>query len=134
MEFAITGMRPHLYPHLLLSTDKVAGMVRHFVDNTRDTWNLCAFDGARPVAVVAALVQPLLWHERCEAHVLMCRSEVPGVGARLIRAMMDWASNDPRIRQISFAQEPDADPRQLGMLKRRFGFQRSQQVGLWAKE
>ena len=133
VEFAIVGMRPHLFKHAVFRRDKVEAVVRAVIGN--DTWfNLAAFEGSRPVAIVAAIVQDMTWFERCEAHVVICRSERPGAGVRLIRAFMDWCKADPRIRQISFALEPDADGRQLDMLRRRFGFQASQTVALWAKE
>lgn len=133
VDFAIEGMRPQLSPHLRLSRDRVETMVHHFVTSV-DDFNLGAFEGRTPVAAVAAFVQPNLWFERHEAHVVICRSTHPGAGARCIRALMAWAKADIRIRQVSFALEPDADGRQLAMLQRRFGFQRSQQVALWAKE
>ena len=132
--FAIEGMRPHLYPHVILSEAKVRAMVDHIVRGGSKVFGMGAFDGdGRLVALVAAVVQPMLWFERDEAHVVVCRSTVPGAGVALIRKLMEWAQGQMFVRQISFAMEPDADGRQLAMLQRRFGFQRSQQVALWAK-
>jgi hypothetical protein len=133
--FAIEGMRPTLYPHVILSEPKVRAMVDHLARGGPRVFQAAAFDeGGHVLALVGAVVQPMLWFERDEAHVVVCRSIVPGLGAKLIGQMMAWAAAKMNVRQVSFAMEPDADGRQLAMLRRRFGFQRSQQVALWAKE
>ena len=124
--FAAIGLRPHLYPLLHVSMDKVRAVVKHFATSDSD-FNLGAFVDGQIVAGIAAVVQPMLYHERSECQVVMCRSESPGAGRHIIKALRDWTDADMRIRRTSFAQEFDVDPRMLKLLAR-YGFAHQQSV------
>lgn len=106
--------------------DKVRAVVRHFAACETD-FNLGAFVDGKIVAGIAAVVQPMLYHERHECQVVMCRSDSPGAGRRLIKALRDWTDADMRIRRTCFAQEFDVDPRMLKLLAR-YGFTQQQIV------
>lgn len=119
-EFAIEGMRADLYPGLRLSRKKVDAVVEHFRGSWTD-FHLVAFDKGKVAGAIAAAVQELLFFERAEAHVVMCRAVVPGVGRRLIAALRAWAGSDIRVRRVQFPQEFHADPRAVRLLAR-YGF------------
>jgi hypothetical protein len=123
-DFAIEGMRCDLYPGLRLQRAKVDHVVQHFGASQSD-FHQIAVDGGRVVAALAAAVSDMLFFERSEAHVVMCRSVMPGVGRKLIAALRAWADADMRIRRVQFPQEFHADPRARRMLAR-YGF--TQQV------
>lgn len=122
--FAIEGMRVDLYPGISVSELKVAFVARHFAESWQD-FHLVAFEGGKVVGAIAAAVSDILFFERAEAHVVMCRAVVPGVGRRLIAALRKWADTDDRVRRVLFPQEFHADPRALKLLAR-YGF--TQQV------
>lgn len=119
--FAIEGMRAEMYPALRVAPAKVLALVTHFERSGHD-FHLGAWHDGRLVGAIAALSSEMLLHDWCEAHVVMCRAVVPGVGRRLIGALRDWAMADPRIRRVQFPQEFHADPRALRLLAR-YGFQ-----------
>lgn len=118
--FAIEGMRADLYPGITLSQIKVAFVTRHFAESWQD-FHLVAFDGGKVVGAIAAAVSDILFFDRAEAHVVMCRAVVPGVGRRLIAALRKWSDSDERVRRVLFPQEFHADPRALKLLAR-YGF------------
>lgn len=119
--FAIEGMRVELYPGINLSRLKVEFVTKHFAESWAD-FHLVAFDGAgKVVGAIAAVVSEILFFDRAEAHVVMCRATVPGVGRRLIAALRRWVDTDDRVRRALFPQEFHADPRALKLLAR-YGF------------
>lgn len=123
---AAEGLRPHLYPHLRFSEEKVRTIIGHFAASWTD-FHLVAFDNGKVVAAIAVAVADSLIWERCTAHVVMCFTSVKGAGLRLIRAMLEWAKADFRIRSIEWPMEFDVDPRMLRLLQRH-GFTRSHTV------
>lgn len=118
--FAIEGMRVDLYPGISVSDLKVAFVARHFAESWQD-FHLVAFEDGKVVGAIAAAVSDILFFERAEAHVVMCRAVVHGVGRRLIAALRKWADTDDRVRRVLFPQEFHADPRALKLLAR-YGF------------
>lgn len=120
VQFAIDGMRPDLYP-LHLCRAKVRSVVEAFIEPNRDRFQLAAFEGDRMVGGIAAAVMPLLFFERHEAHVVLCRATSPGAGIRLLRALKAWADEDMRIRRVVWPMEFHADPR-IAQLAARAGF------------
>lgn len=124
-QFAVEGMRPHLYP-MRLSPEKVKAHIEHFMRSTSD-FHLAAFDGSRIVGGIAAAVYESPFWERCDATVVMCRAVVPGVGRRLIAALRAWIDDDMRVRRCMFPVEFDADPRMPRLLAR-YGFSGAQAV------
>lgn len=134
VDFAIGGMRLELYPDLVFDREKLVAIVRAIAADDAQ-FNLAAFDDdGHPVAVVAAVVNPMMWFERSEAIVVMCRSIVPWQGSKLVGYMIDWANDNPAIRQIVFPLEFHASPQQADVLQRRYRFKRSHQVVTWVKE
>lgn len=123
-DFAIEGMRPHLYP-MRLSRAKVLAMIDHFRITPTD-FHLVAFKGEKLVGIIAALVVEHPWCEKCSAHVVACRA-MCGCGLRLLRALRDWFMGDMRVRHVSFALEFDADDR-MRMLLHHLGFKQQQTV------
>lgn len=132
-DFAIEGMRADLYPGLRPSASKVLGVVNHFRQSERD-FHLVAFDGKRVVGAIAALVSEMLFFERSEAIVVMCRSVVPGVGMRMFSALRAWADDQMMVRRVVFPLEFHADPRQSAVLDKRYGFKRSTRTCVFEKE
>lgn len=118
--FTVSGLRPHLYP-LVLSPEKVRAVIRHFVESPHD-FHLAAFDGEEMVGGIAAAVTPMLWFERAQADVVMCRAVRAGVGRRLLGDMMAWARSDMRVKRVVFPLEFDA-PRAMGRYLRTLGFE-----------
>lgn len=114
-EIAIRGMRPSLYP-LNLSRDKVRALVRHFAEG--GGWNLCAFEGGKPVAVCGVLTQELPFFERREAVAVALYSERTGAGWKLIREMFRWYMADPMLRVLRWPLEWDAEPRMMRIAER----------------
>lgn len=125
MAFVTDGMRPDLYPGVF-AQDKVRAVLEYFA-TTGGGFHLGAYEDGKPVGAIAALVQEREWKERMSAHVVCCRATVPGVGRRLVRALLDWADGQPMIQHVSFALECDADPRMRKLLER-YGFSRQQVV------
>ena len=130
-EFAIEGLRPHLYP-MRLSPEKVHATIEHFMRSNSD-FHLAAFDGDRIVGGIAATVYESPWFERCDATVVMCRAIVPGVGRRLLAALKAWVDDDMRIRRVFFPTEFDADARMQRLLAR-YGFTSTQVVCAYQKD
>ncbi len=118
--FAVEGMRPHLYPGVRVSQDKVAGIVRHFQQSWSD-FHLVAFDGGKPAGIVAAAVVESPFFERAEAHVVALRAVAPGAGPRLLAALRTWADREMRVRRVLFHCEFDA-PAAMRRVLRRYGF------------
>ena len=129
-EFATVGMQAHRYP-LRVSAGKVQATVQHFEKSASD-FHLVAFDGPTVVGAIAAVVSELPFFERWEAHVVMCRAVVPGVGRRLIAALRAWADQDFRIKRVQFPQEYHADPRALKLLAR-YGFSQTMTTAIYYK-
>lgn len=130
--FAIEGMRVDLYPGLELSRLKVEFVTKHFAESFHD-FHMVAFEGGRVVGAIAAAVQEPLFFARAEAHVVMCRAVVPGVGRRLIAALRRWADQDARVRRVLFPQEFHADSRALRLLGR-YGFTQQMTTCVFNKE
>lgn len=132
-DFAIEGMRAELYPGLRVSRDKVLSVVDHFRRSARD-FHLVAFDERGQVAgAIAALVSEMLFFERCEAVVVMCRSVMPGTSFRLFSALRAWADAQMMVRRVVFPLEFHADPRQAAVLGRRYGFTQSTETCVFEK-
>lgn len=110
--FVVAGLRVDKYP-LHLDHGKVDAVLRTFCEPHPDRFQLAAFRGDAIVAGIAAAVMPMLWFQRCEAHVVMCRSVYPGAGVRLLHALKAWVDADMRIRRIVWPMEFDADARTL---------------------
>lgn len=117
--YAIEGMRPHLVP-LVLSRERVRAVIRHTQSSEQDFHLVAEHDG-QIVGAIAALVSPMLWFERWEASVVMCRATHPGAGAQMVRRLMEWARDDPRIKRVVFPIEFDA-PRAMARFLRMNGF------------
>lgn len=113
---AIRGLRPHLYP-CHLSREKVTAMVSHFAHGGHG-WNMVAFDGAKPVALAAVLVQEMPWFERCEAVVVALYSERAGAGRRIVREMFRWYVGQPMLRALRWPLEFDAQPSMMKVAER----------------
>lgn len=128
--FTTEGMQAHRYP-LRVSPGKMQAMVQHFEKANRD-FSLGAFDGPVMVGGIAALVQEMPFFERWEAHVILCRAVVPGVGRRLIAELRKWADGDFRIKRVLFPQEYHADPRALRLLAR-YGFAQTMTTAIYYK-
>ena len=124
-EFAVVGMRPHLYPGVFCP-GKVRATVAMFCDQSTH-FNIVATDGGVVVGALAALVQERLWMERWDAHVICCRAVVPGVGEKMLRALRRWVDGSFMVQTVSFAMEMDANPRMRKLLARH-GFTRQQTV------
>lgn len=131
VDFAITGLRAHLYP-MWPSQEKVLHVVRHFINTKRD-FQFAAFLDGRIVGALGAVVTEMLFFERCEATVLIFRATVPGVGAELIRRMQEWCASEMRIRRVQFPCEFDA-PRSMARYLRMQGFNRQQVLAVAYKE
>lgn len=132
-DFAIAGMRADLYPGLRVSREKVLAVVEHCQRSAAD-FHLVAFDAGRIVAAIAAIKHEMLWFERCEAHVIICRSVAPGAGFRLFAALRRWADEDMMVRRVVFPIEFHADPRQAEVLARRYGFKQRADALVHSKE
>lgn len=129
-EFAIAGLRPDRYP-MHLDLDRVLSVAKAIVESPRD-FHLAAFESGRLVGGVAAVVSPLPFWERCEAHVVMLRAE-RGVGLRLVRALRQWFMGNPMLRRLQWPMEDDADDR-IKRLAAACGFGRTMSVAIAYKE
>ena len=127
--FTIDGMRADLYAGQFVP-GKVEAAVRGFL--TPGGFHLVAFEGARVVGVIAAVVQAQLWFERCAAYVIACRATVVGVGRRLIQALRAWADGQFMVRTVIFPMEFHARP-SMARLLARWGFTRQQIVCTYEK-
>lgn len=130
-QFAVDGMQVHRYP-LHVSMPKVAAVIDAVRRGPMHFGRVALQDG-RVVGAIAAVVSEMLFFERWEAHVVMCRAVVPGVGRRLIRDLRAWAAADMKIRRVHFPMEEGADPR-MGRLLARYGFDRCQSNAIFYKE
>lgn len=115
-DFAIYGLRAELYP-MHVDRQKVEGMVQTFCQPHPDRFQLAAFDGQRMVAGIAVAVTPMLFFERCEAHIVMFRSVLPGAGVMLLRALRRWVAKDMRIRRVVWPMEFHTDERTLRLAR-----------------
>jgi hypothetical protein len=112
------------------SRPKVERMVGHFAVD-RASFGMAAFtEDNLPVAAIALYVLESPFYERHEGHVVMCWSEDPGTGMRLIRQMMDWVKADIRVRRVIWAMNESDGVHSVAhrfgeLVKRRFGFRSS---------
>jgi hypothetical protein len=113
-------MRVELYPGLRLSRSKVEGVVRHFVI-TPGAFQLAAFEDGQVVGAVAAMATEMLWFERCEAHVVLCRATRPHVIRTLLRELRRWADGEFLVRRVVWPTEFHHDER-MTRLAARHGF------------
>lgn len=116
VDFAIEGLRAELYP-MHVDQLKVEQVVATFCHPHPDRFQLAAFDGSRMVAGIAAAVMPMLFFERCEAHIVMFRSVRPGAGVMLLRALRRWVAKDMRIRRVVWPMEFHTDERTLRLAR-----------------
>ena len=130
--FAIEGMRAELYPALRVAPAKVHSLVEHFRRSERD-FHIVAFHEGRVVGAIAALMNEMLLFEWAEVHVVMCRATVPGVGRRLIEALMAWGAQQMPVRRTLFPQEFHA-PRAMGRLLRMYGFRQTVTTSIHYKD
>ena len=117
--FVTEGMRADLYP-MVPSRAKIAATVNGVIASPTN-FNLMAVDTGRVVGAIAAVVAEIMFFERFEAHVIVCRATVPGVGRKMIAALRQWADSNIMIRRVQVPQEFHADPRALKLLAR-YGF------------
>lgn len=116
-----------------VSPEKVRAVVQHFHRST-DDFHLVAWMDGRVVGAIAAAVSEMLFHERCEAIVVMCQARGPaGVGAELIRRLKAWADREFRVRRVVFPVELGAR-RGMARLLAQCGFNQVQQVCTFNKE
>lgn len=107
---------------LSVNRDKVLHMTSFFALHHYDHFQLAAFEGDKPVAGIAALVQEMPFHDRCEAMVVFCFSTVAGAGFRLLRELVAWFNDDLRLRRLSWAMNVGYDHRLRAIATRRLGF------------
>lgn len=117
--YAIEGMRPELVP-LVLSRERVRSVIRH-IETSQQDFHLVAEHDGQIVGAIAAITSPMLWFERWEATVVMCRATFPGAGAEMVRRLMAWAKDDPRVKRVVFPLEFDA-PKAMARFLRMNGF------------
>jgi hypothetical protein len=129
-DFAIEGMRADRFP-LRVSRTKVLAVIGLVMGCSTHFGMAAVLDG-RIVGAIAALASEMLFCERWEAHVVMCRAVVPGTGRHLIAALRKWADDDMKIRRVHFPIEEGADPRTARLLAR-YGFDRGQSNALFYK-
>lgn len=128
--FAIDGLRPERQP-MLMSYPKIEATIRHFIGP--NDFSLMAEEGGKILGAVALMVVEMLWFERSEAHVVMCRATRPGVGRELLKRAMDWCRDDTRIQRVVWSLEDDA-PRATARLARMLGFNVTQTICVAHKE
>lgn len=131
-DFAIAGMRAELYPGMRVSRAKVEGVIRHFA-GTPAAFQLAAFEGGQVVGAVAAIEAPMLWFERSEAHVVLCRATQPAVIRTLLRELRRWADGQFLVRRVVWPMEFHHDER-MPRLAARFGFDNQLQLCSYYKE
>lgn len=128
-DFAIAGLRPERQP-MLMSPEKIEATIRHFTGPS--DFSLMAEAGGRIVGAIAVMVTEMLWFERCEAHIVMCRATMAGVGRELLRRAMAWCDDDTRIQRVLWSLEDDA-PKATQRLARMVGFNTTQALCVWHK-
>ena len=131
--FACEGIRPDLYPTLHLDRHRVRGVMAQFIDPHPDRFHLAAFEDGRIVGGVSAVISPMLWFERCEAHLVMLRATVAGAGRALLKALKEWADADLRVRRVIWPMEFHSNPRVM-RLAARYGFTNTLSVACYYKE
>lgn len=114
-DFATEGLDPGRFP-LVFSRAKTRSVVEHFSRSTTD-FHLVAFDSGRVVGAIAAVVSEMPFFERCEAQIFMLYATVPGVGLKLMRALLGFVNDSLFIRRVVWAQNPDSDPRTASFAK-----------------
>lgn len=129
VDLAMESLPEH--PTLVVSREKVRNVVAYFATRG-DNFQMAAFRDGVPVAGVAALVQEMPYHEKCEATVMFAYSKEPGAGFRLLRMLMRWVLNDFRIRRLSWCQNEGFDQR-IARLGHRLGFQSAVPVLMFYK-
>ncbi len=119
VDLAVESLPDH--PALVVSPEKIRNVVAYFA--TRDDhFQMAAFRDGVPVAGVAAMVQEMPYHDKCEAMVMFAYSKEPGAGFRLLRMLMRWVLEDFRIRRLAWCQNQGFDER-IVHLAHRLGFQ-----------
>lgn len=129
-DFAIEGMRAERYP-LRVARHQVVAVI-DWIRTSTNHFGLAAVQDGCIVGAIAAMVSEMLFFERWEAHVVMCRAVVPGTGRHLIAAMKQWADSEVKIRRVHFPIEEGADPRMARLLAR-YGFDRAQSNAVFYK-
>lgn len=117
-EFALGAIPDE--PEVAIGRAKVVSMVSFFAIH-HEHFQLAAFKDGVPVAGIACLVSEMPFHERGEGTIIFCYATEPGVGYRLLRALMRWVEHDMRIRRVSWAMNRGFDER-IRKLARRLGF------------
>jgi RimJ/RimL family protein N-acetyltransferase len=118
-EFALSAIPDE--PELAVSATKVVAMVT-FIAIHREHFQMAAFKDGIPVAGVAMLVHEMPFHDRGEGSIIFCYATEPGVGYRLLRALIRWVNDDMRVRRVTWSMNRGFDER-LRKLARRLGFQ-----------
>lgn len=121
-DFAIVGLRPERVP-LLMNRSRVLSVIDGIMSSEQH-FHLAAFEDGRIVAGIAVMVTPMLFFERCEAHIVMFFSRKPGAGFRLLREAMRWVRGQPLIRRVLWSLEDDADHERIARIAERHGFKR----------
>lgn len=108
-------------PEVAISMPKILSMVTFFAIH-HEHFQMAAFKDGVPVAGVAMLVSEMPFHDRGEGTIIFCFSKEPGVGFRILRALMRFVQHDMRIRRVSWVMNRGFDER-MRKLARRLGFQ-----------
>lgn len=120
-EWALAMAAEH-YPQLRADPKKVDALLTEAISGAR---NFCwvAEHAGRPCAVIAALVQPCVWAERQQCHVMLWHSKAAGAGKALMQELLSWAGSRRAIRVVGLS--PDFDwPEHVGAQLEGLGFVR----------
>lgn len=74
--------------------------------------------------IILGVAQDLWWSRSRSASDLIFYAEVPGDGARLLKAFEEWAWKVPRMGDVTVAQSSGIDVDRMDALYRRRGFRR----------
>lgn len=121
-EWALALAKEH-YPELRADRDKIRALLTEAVSGAR---NFCwvAENAGYLVGAIAAMVQPCVWAERQQAHVMFWHSIAKGAGQALMVELLSWVSGRRAIRVVGMSPDFDWPEKVTAQLVGELGFVR----------
>jgi hypothetical protein len=113
-----------MYPEFVPDIEKIHWLVRSCTNESKTHY--CRVVGApgAPKAAILTRTQENLWAMKKNAAILLWYSDIPGMGAMLLRGFRDWVRTEKHVVAAGFSADwISMDDRPL-MLADRIGFKR----------
>lgn len=119
-----------MYPEFIPDIEKIHWLVRSCT-NDKSHYSRVVGEPGAPKAAILTRTQDNLWAMKKHVAVLLWYSEIPGMGATLLRGFRDWVREEKHVLVAGFAADwLSMDERPL-LLADKIGFKRRGEGGFF---